>query len=83
MPLFLPQQALILMGCALVSGAFGYLYARRHERVMLDWSLSWAPDGNQFYIQTAQADAKLGWKLRHYVAGADGKRTILTRPELG
>ena len=35
--------------------------------------LSWAPDGNQFYIQTAQADAKIGWKLRHYVAGADGK----------
>lgn len=35
--------------------------------------LSWLPDGTQFYVQTAEADARLGWKLRHYVVGLDGK----------
>jgi hypothetical protein len=35
--------------------------------------LSWAPDGSQFYLQTAEADARLGWKIRHYVVGTDGK----------
>lgn len=35
--------------------------------------LSWAPDGSQFYLQTAQADARLGWKIRHYMVGTDGK----------
>ena len=58
MPVFLPQQALILMGCALVSGAFGYLYAARRERVMLDWSLSWALLG-------AMAVADAAFQLTH------------------
>lgn len=35
--------------------------------------LSWAPDGTQFYLQTAEADARLGWKIRHYLVGTDGK----------
>jgi len=35
--------------------------------------LSWSPDGAEFYIQTAEADTRLGWKLRHYLVARDGK----------
>jgi hypothetical protein len=35
--------------------------------------LSWSPDGTQIYIQTAEADLRLGAKVRHYLVALDGK----------
>lgn len=43
--------------------------------------LSWSPDGRGFYLQTAEADARLGWKTRHYVVGTDGKRPESVKEE--
>jgi len=35
--------------------------------------LAWSADGREFYLQTAEADSRLGWKLRHYVVAAGGQ----------
>lgn len=34
--------------------------------------LAWAPDGTQFYLQTAEPDTRGNVKLRHFTVGLDG-----------
>ncbi len=43
--------------------------------------LSWAPDGSELYLQTAEADTRLGWKLHHYLIRTDGTKPASVKAE--
>ena len=43
--------------------------------------LSWAPDGNLFYLQTSEMDRRFNTRLRHYTMALDGSQPKSTDQE--